>query len=238
MPDSTPNWRKGRIGYGIYELLLSWWRHRASFLISLGITFASLTLYYFTFFGEHATPIFDFLRRIEYNALDTRFRYRPPSATPIDPRIVIVDIDQKSQEVLGKWPFSRSNFAEMLDVLKDDGAAVVAFDVTFDKPDRTGDPIRALWANLEAKKKAGQSVDTKLESEVRGLAAEFDADARFSRSIDRFGAVVLGNFYLPRDQLNGIDPAILDQYNELIEWYAIGRRDLQPELVSRISLTW
>ena len=230
MPDSLPNWRKGRIGYGIYELLLSWWRHRVSFLISLGITFASLTLYYFTFFGEHATPIFDFLRRIEYNALDTRFRYRPPSVTPIDPRIVIVDIDQKSQEVLGKWPFSRSNFAEMLDVLKDDGAAVVAFDVTFDKPDRTGDPIRALWANLEAKKKAGQSFDTKLESEVRGLAAEFDADARFSRSIDRFGAVVLGNFYLPKDQLNGIDPAILDQYNELIEWYAIGRRDLQPDL--------
>ena len=47
MPDSTPNWRKGRIGYGIYELLLSWWRHRVSFVISLGITFASLTLYYF-----------------------------------------------------------------------------------------------------------------------------------------------------------------------------------------------
>src|SRR5258708_3138106 len=132
---------RGRIRYGIYELLPSWWPHGVSFLSRLGLTLAPLTLYSFPFFGEHATPIFDFLRRIEYNALDTRFRYRPPSVTPIDPRIVIVDIDQKSQEVLGKWPFSRSNFAEMLDVLKEDGAAVVAFDVAFDKPARTVDPM-------------------------------------------------------------------------------------------------
>lgn len=229
MPDSLPNWRKGRIGYGIYELLLSWWRHRVSFLISLGITVASLTLYYFVFFGERPTPLLQFLQRFELDALDTRFRLRPVKATPPDPNIVIVDIDQKSQEVLGKWPFSRSNFAEMLDALKADGAKVVAFDVTFDKPDRTGDPIRMLWAQIEEKKKAGQTVDAKLESEVRALAAQYDVDSRFAQSIDRFGAIVLGNFFLPKDQLAGIDPKTLDEYNELIEWYSIGRRDMQPD---------
>lgn len=229
MPASSTSWWKGRSGFGVYELLLSWWRHRVSFLISLGITFASLTLYYFVFFGERPTPLLQFLQRFELNALDTKFRLRPAMATPVDPNVVIVDIDQKSQEILGKWPFSRSNFAEMLDVLKADGAKVAAFDVTFDKPDRTGDPIRALWAQLEAKKKAGQPVDPKLESEVRSLAAQFEVDTRFAQSIDRFGAVVLGNFFLPKDQLSGIDPAVLDQYNELIEWYNIGRTDLQPD---------
>src|SRR5579859_7706323 len=144
MPDSTPNWRKGRIGYSIYELLLSWWRHRASFLISLGITLASLTLYYFTFLKEDSAPILEFFKRFEYSTLDTRFRYRSPKLTPPDNRIVIVSIDQRSQEILGKWPFSRKYFAQTLDALHDDGAKVVAFDITFDKPDLTSEPVRAL----------------------------------------------------------------------------------------------
>ena len=215
--------------FGLYELLQTWWRHRVSFVISLVVTFGALTLYYFTFFGEKSTPLFAFLQRFEYNALDTRFRYRAASATPPDPRIVIVEIDQQSQEVLGKWPFSRSHFATMLDVLHDDGAKVVAFDITFDKPDRTGDPVRTLWASIEQHKKNGESVDPKLESEVRALASEFDADSRFAKAIARFGPVVLGNFFLKADELKGIDPKVLDQYDELIEWYALGRNALHAE---------
>jgi adenylate cyclase len=215
--------------FSLYELLQSWWRHRVSFIISLVVTFGALTLYYFTFFGEKSTPIFAFLQRFEYNALDTRFRYRSPGATPPDPRIVIVEIDQQSQEVLGKWPFSRANFATMLDVLHEDGARVVAFDITFDKPDRTADPVRALWSKLEQRKKNGEGVDPKLESEVRALASEFDADSQFAKAIGRFGPVVLGNFFLKSDELKGIDPRVLDQYDELIEWYALGRNALHPE---------
>jgi len=229
MPATSTSWWKGRSGFGVYELLLSWWRHRVSFLISLGITLGALTLYYFTFFGISATPIFEFLRRIEYNSLDTRFRYRLTSATPIDPRIVIVEIDQKSQEILGKWPFSRAHFASMLDALRDDGAKVVAFDVTFDKPDRTADPVRALWAKIESNKQHGERIDPKFEAEVKTLASEFDADTKFSKSIDNFGAVVLGNFFLTKDQLNGIDPGTLDQYAELIEWFSIGRQSNNPQ---------
>src|SRR5215470_1249298 len=107
MPALAANWRKGRVGYGIYELFHSWWRHRVSFAISLGITLASLTLYYFTFLKEDSAPILEFLKRFEYNTLDTRFRYRGTALTPPDQRIVIVAIDQRSQEILGKWPFSR-----------------------------------------------------------------------------------------------------------------------------------
>ncbi len=115
MANTSPKWSQGRSGFGVYELLLSWWRHRISFLISLAITLSAFALYFFTFFGESPTPIFNFLQRLEYSSLDTRFRYRSPGSTPIDPRIVIVDIDQRSQEVLGKWPFSRIHFAHLLD---------------------------------------------------------------------------------------------------------------------------
>ncbi len=134
---------------------------------------------------------------MEYNTLDTRFRMRPTAATPPDPRIVIVEIGQKSQEVLGKWPFSLSHFAALLEVLHEGGASVAAFDVTFDKPDRTADRVRALWCELEQRKKAGESIDPKLENEVRNLAAKYDADTKFAQSLNRFGFVVLGIFSSP-----------------------------------------
>ncbi|HET8964907.1 MAG TPA: hypothetical protein VFN20_01740, partial [Candidatus Acidoferrum sp.] len=94
MDKATPKWSAGRGGFGVYELLNSWWQHRVSFLISLGITFLALVVYFFAFFGESPTRILGFLQRLENSSLDMRFLYRPPSATPIDPRIVVVDIDQ------------------------------------------------------------------------------------------------------------------------------------------------
>ncbi len=111
MPSPAPGFRPSRRAFVLYELLQSWWRHRVSFLVSVLITISALTLYYFIFLGERPTPALEFLKRLEYASLDTRFRYRPASATPIDPRIAIVDIDQRSQEVLGRWPFSRTRFA-------------------------------------------------------------------------------------------------------------------------------
>src|SRR5229473_842084 len=170
MAASPANWRKGRLAYGAYELLLSWWRHRISFLISVGITFASLTLYYFTFLKEDTAPILEFFKRFEYSTLDTRFRYRPKNLTPPDERIAIVAIDQRSQEVFGKWPFSRRYFAQMLDELRQDGARVVAFDIAYDKPDTTAAPVRDLWGQLEERKKRGEKIDAQFESQVRDIA--------------------------------------------------------------------
>src|SRR5260370_24541762 len=109
--------RRGALG--LYELLLTWWRHRVSFVISVVITLFALALYYFTFVGERTTPIFNFIQPLEYDSLDTRFRYRPHSAAPIDPRRYIVHIDQHSQELLGKWPSSSTHSATMLAVLRE-----------------------------------------------------------------------------------------------------------------------
>src|SRR6266700_2893456 len=74
--------RRGALG--LYELLLTWWRHCVSFVTSVFITFFALALYYFTFVGERSTPIFNFVQRLEYDSLDTRFRYRPRSATAVE----------------------------------------------------------------------------------------------------------------------------------------------------------
>jgi adenylate cyclase len=216
------------VSFRLRGLLSTWWQHRASFLISLGITLTALSIYLFTFLGDRSTPLFDFLKRFEYNTLDTRFRYRPARYTPPDPRIVIVAIDQRSQEILGKWPFPRKYFAQMLDALREDGVKVAAFDITFNKPDQTAAPIRALWAKLEADRNAGTAPDSKLEAKVGELAKEFDYDAQFAAALRRSGPVVLGNFFLDPQEVGGIDNAVLDKYAEMVQWYALNRHALNP----------
>ena len=191
-----------------------------SFGISLGVTAVALTIYILTFVGERPTPLFDFIQRIELGSLDTRFRYRPTSYSRPDPRIVVVDIDQHTQEVLGRWPFSRTHFADMLDVLREDGARVVAFDITFSKPDETLGPIRALRARMEARRKAGQPIDPALTVELVRLEKEYDADAKFAQAIERIGRVVLGNFFLyTQADLRGLDDATLDNYANLLAYF-------------------
>ena len=228
MADSSGGKQRPR-GFAVFiELLQEWWQHRVSFLISLIITLTALGLYVFTYIAEHPSPLLVFMERLELDALDTRFRLRPAKYTPPDARIVIVDIDQKSQEGLGKWPFSRSNFAAMLDILREDGAKVVGFDVTFDKPDQTGAPIRALAQKLEKRKASGHPVDRKLEEEVKALAAEYDADKQFGEAIQKFGNVVLGNFFFPKEELQGTDQATLNSYADLVQWYSLAQNSLNP----------
>jgi adenylate cyclase len=221
MAAPSGGWWQGRGGFGLYELLQSWWRHRASFLISLSVTAVALTLYYFTFLGERSTPIFEFLQRLEYDSLDTRFRYRAENATDFDHRIVIVDIDQHSEEVLGRWPFARSHFARMLEVLHKDGAKVAAFDITFSKPDESRAPLLRLLAELKARNARGEPADARLEAEVAKLAAESDSDRQFAEAIKKFGKVVLGNFFLYTEaDLRRLDDKTLDQYAHELSFFA------------------
>jgi hypothetical protein len=134
---------------------------------------------------------------------------------------VIVDIDQNAQEVLGRWPFSRTYFAQMLDVLHEDGAAVAAFDVTFSKPDQTAAPLRSLAASLQDHRQNGEQVDPKVIAEVDRMAAQHDADTKFAAAIRHFGPVILGNYFLftPAD-LQGLSDATLDAYADQIAFFS------------------
>ncbi|MHB8502006.1 MAG: CHASE2 domain-containing protein [Candidatus Acidiferrales bacterium] len=221
MAASSGGWWQRRGVLGLYELLQSWWRHRVSFVLSLCITIASLSVYYLVFLQEKRTPISELAARLELDTLDTRFRYRPQRFSSPDSRIVIVDIDQRAQEVLGRWPFSRVYFAKLLDVLHEDGAQVAAFDITFSKPDQSAAPVRALAEELAKRQQAGEAVDPKLVDEVRQLAAKYDADSQFAAAIKRFGPVILGNYFLftPAD-LEGVSEATLQAYADQIAFFA------------------
>ena len=199
------------------EWLRAWWRRRVPFAFSVGLTGFALFIYLVTFVGDRPTAVFSFINRLELDALDLRFRLRPSRYTHPDPRIIIVDIDQRSQEVLGRWPFSRTHFARALDALREDGAKVVAFDITFSKPDDTAAPIRELRRSVSERRKEGGQVDPRVLADLDRLAQEYDGDEQFARAIERFGSVVLGNFFLlSESDLKGVDDKALDRYANIL----------------------
>ncbi|BBP74056.1 two-component sensor [Pseudomonas sp. Ost2] len=58
---------------------------------------------------------------------------------PVDPRILLVTIDDRSLEALGRWPWPRDVHARLLDRLAAAQPRGVLFDVIFSEPERPGD---------------------------------------------------------------------------------------------------
>src|SRR5215472_7127153 len=197
-----------------------WWSHKIAMAISAVLTASAFYVYRRTFIEPNPPTILEPIQRLELNALDTRFRFRGRSHASPDPRIVIVDIDQHSQEVLGHWPFSRTNFATMLDVLRDGGAKVVAFDITFSKPDNVLAPIRDTQEEFAKLKRSGAALDARYSAALKRLESKYNPDQQFADAIEKFSSVVLGNFFLyTQADLAGIDAATLDHYASLLSYF-------------------
>jgi adenylate cyclase len=110
----------------------------------------------------------------------------------VDPRtktarpVTIVDIDDKSLEKLGQWPWPRTRLANLVTELTRLGAVVIAFDVVFPEPDRLNpDFVADTFANLDAETRA----------KLRALPSN---DQVFADAI-RASRVVLGESGLPEE---------------------------------------
>jgi adenylate cyclase len=103
---------------------------------------------------------FDFFQRID-----------PRHKTAIRP-VTIVDIDDKSLEKFGQWPWPRTRIADLITELTRLGAVVVAFDVVFSEPDRlnpadAADTFRNLDEDTRAKLRALPSNDEIFAEAIR-----------------------------------------------------------------------
>jgi adenylate cyclase len=77
-----------------------------------------------------------------YQRLDPRKKIARP--------VTIVDIDDKSLEKLGQWPWPRTRIADLVTELTRLGAVVIAFDVVFSEPDRLNpDAMADTLRNLD-----------------------------------------------------------------------------------------
>lgn len=200
--------------------------HLWAFVISLGVTAIGLFLYSQIYLAERPSPSLQFLDNIELRALDTRFKVRGV-ARP-SPDVVIVGIDLKSQDRLGRWPFPRSHFARMIDNLKADGAKVVAFDIDFPKPDQSAalDTVREVRARYSAELRRGRGT-TEFLRWLEQVEVESDNDRKFAESLARAGNVVLGHFFFFSGQdIGHLDRKSVEAYEEILSFgaYPVVRR--------------
>ena len=71
------------------------------------------------------------------NSLFDQYQRWQPRPAPAQTNVLVLDIDEDSLARLGQWPWPRDQMAQLLDRLREAGAAVVVFDVLFAEPDRS-----------------------------------------------------------------------------------------------------
>jgi adenylate cyclase len=76
-----------------------------------------------------------FVQALRLVAFDTYQRLAPESYDPDIP-VRVVDIDTESLERLGQWPWPRTAMRDLVEKLREQGAAAIAFDVLFADPDQ------------------------------------------------------------------------------------------------------
>ena len=91
-------------------------------------------------FVGHVAEVYNIglITRLDNIIYDARLALTMPGG--VDPRIVILDIDERSldKNALGHWPWPRDKLAALITKLFDKyGIAIVGFDVVFAEPDES-----------------------------------------------------------------------------------------------------
>lgn len=133
---------------------------------------------------------FNFVSRLDNIIYDARLRFTMPGT--VDPRIVILDIDEKSLAIpeLGQWPWSRDRLAGLMEKLFEKyGVAIIGFDVVFAEPDeRSGLKVLDQLAKTELRE------IPQFRSTLEGLRSRLDYDGLFAKSLHQ-RPVVLGYYF-------------------------------------------
>jgi adenylate cyclase len=152
----------------------------------------------------HAVGVWpmEVLHRLDEIAYDARLR--ATLAHTLEPRIVIVDIDEKSLAEVGRWPWPRERVAQLVDRLFDEQQiALLGFDTVFAEPD----PSAAL-AELQSLAQGALAQQPGFAAAVQALAPELDHDARLARALE--GRPVVLGYYFTSDRdgrRSGVLPA-------------------------------
>ncbi|SDJ04405.1 CHASE2 domain-containing protein [Variovorax sp. OV700] len=130
--------------------------------------------------------------RLDHLVYDTRLRATMPRT--LDPRVVIVDVDDASLTRQGQWPWSRDKLARLTEELVGrQQVAVLGFDVMFIEPDRSSglDKLRQI-ASGPLRDMPG------LAAGIERLAPALDNDATFARALE--GRRVALGYYFTRTE--------------------------------------
>ena len=155
------------------------------------------------FFLVHALKIVNWplVSNIDGMLYDAYLRYRMPNT--IDPRIVIIDIDEKSLAQEGRWPWSRNRLSQLIQKLfEQHHVALVGFDIVFAEHDQSSGLLV-----LEKLARTDLKDNQNYQRELPHLRRLLNYDQLFASAIAPY-PIVLGYYFTSGEsaRINGLLP--------------------------------
>jgi adenylate cyclase len=151
--------------------------------MTIGLTTSVLILFLF------GVPILDL---VELKTYDLRLLSRD-SRKP-SPQVVLAVVDEKSLNAEGKWIWPRAKIARLIDLLSQDGAKVIGFDIGFWEPDENTN--LKLIDEFERKIESLNLKDDRIGAFIKESKLNADNDLILAKAIRRSQTkVVLGHFF-------------------------------------------
>lgn len=164
------------------SLLFRRWRRVLLTLIPLALALLHVS-------AAMPLPLLERLDQFIYDA-----RLRLGMSRTLDERIVIVDIDEKSIDRIGRWPWGRDKLADLTqELFARQRVSVVGFDVVFAERDNSSG-----LASLRALERGALARTPGFAEQVSRLAPSLDHDALFARSLHGHAAVL--GYYFTSDR--------------------------------------
>lgn len=165
----------------------------------------------------HVAPIVgvgSLVDRLDNLIYDLRFNLMSKPMKNPDNKIVVVDIDERSLQAEGHWPWDRFKLGQLVERLEEYGVIITGFDITFPEPERN------LVADLLSRIDSTQ-LDESAAAQLNNLVGDLDANQYMANAIASPAMeVVLALSFNPLesvqygslpDSIVGIDPAIADR---------------------------
>ena len=145
------------------------------------------------------------MNRLDFLLYDKRFNTMLEPPAPSDHNIVVVDVDERSLQSQGRWPWSRSKLATLVSQLAAQGAIVIAFDVVFSEKERS------LLSSIGEKSDTTVLSLPEIEQNLKAWGVDLDPDQTFAESFSETD-VVLGLFFQDSEsiQVGKMPPFVLE----------------------------
>ena len=165
---------------------------------------AALSFVFFIAWWGHA-PLLESIERDAYD-LGVRVSSRDPGN-----KVVVVAIDDKSIQNIGRWPWSRKIHAGMIDKLAQAGAKTIGATIFYSEPEVPPglDWIREFRSETEKLAQTGVAVDA-LNKKFGEAELALDTDSVLGTSFKNAGSVVLGMQFTPGEQVGKPDKPLPD----------------------------
>ncbi len=132
-----------------------------------------------------------FMDTLENKILDFRFLIR--GKVDAGGQVIIIAIDEKTLDELGRWPFPRSYFVDVVKNLNENGVKVLGFDMIFSEPDIYSGITTIDYIEKEVRK--NDLINSNVNRILLNARDKLDNDRHLSEEMKKTPEAILGYFF-------------------------------------------